>query len=158
MTRIGRIGMEEIIKHIPHRHPFLLVDRVEDGEPSKWIRAVKNVTHNEYFLVGNKGTAIPMPQLLLVEAVAQCSGILCYFSGLMKPFGQTISFFAAIEDCTFYRDVWPGEQLIVHCKLRRATRGVVKIDGIGTVGGVLVIALGVTAVLRDKNALLGEGG
>lgn len=150
MTEIGRVEIDEILKHIPHRYPFLLVDRVLAGEPSKWIRMVKNVTANEPFFRAVAPSRKTMPRLLVVEAFAQCSGVLCHFSGLSKPFGQTLTFFAGIENCRFHGDVRPGDQLVFECELRRAMRGVVKLGGRGLVADRPIVELEVTAVLRDR--------
>ena len=149
-ARIGHVKIDEILKHIPHRFPFILVDCVEDGVASKWIRVVKNVTSTEPFFLGVPRDKQVMPQLLLVEAFAQCSGVLCHFSGLSKPFGGTLTFFAGIDRCRFFGDARPGDRIVFECTLERAMRGVVKLAGHGSVAGSRIVELSVTAVLRDR--------
>ena len=150
MVTISQVEMAEILKHMPHRHPFLLIDRVLDVEPPNWIRVAKNVTINEPFFAGIPRNECEMPQVLLVEAFAQCCGVLCYFSNHMKPFGGTLSFFAGIENCRFHGTAVPGDQIIFYCVLNRASRGVMKLSGTGSVDGKCVIKLDVTAVMRDR--------
>ncbi len=159
MQSIGRVEIDEILKHIHHRYPFLLMDRALDGVPSKWIRVVKNVTANEAFFAGLPPERRTMPRMLLIEAFAQCSGVLCHFSGLSKPMGGTLTFFAGLDHCRFYGDARPGDQLIFECELKRAMRGVVKIAGRGLVDGQVIIELAITAMLRDREVVamaLGE--
>jgi 3-hydroxyacyl-[acyl-carrier-protein] dehydratase len=150
MSNIGRVEIGEILRHTPHRYPFILVDRALDGIPSKSIRVVKNVTTNEHFFDGIPRDAQRMPRLLLVEAFAQCCGVLCHFSGLSKPHGETLTFFAGIDNCRFYGEVVPGDQVVFDCVLKRASRGVVKFAGRGVVNDKVVVELETTAVLRDR--------
>jgi len=149
--RIGPVDIVEIIKHMPHRYPFILVDRALDGEAGKWIRAIKNVTRNETFFHGLPADRRWMPRVLLIEALAQCTGVLCHFSGLSKPNGETLTFFAGLDRCTFSGRVVPGDQIVFECTLKRAMRGIVKFTGRGTVGETQVIAMELTAALRDRS-------
>jgi 3-hydroxyacyl-[acyl-carrier-protein] dehydratase len=151
MDRIGRVEITEILKHTPHRYPFVLLDRAVDGVPSHWIRVIKNVTGNEACITRRPGHQQSMPRLLLVEAFAQGCGVLCHFSGISKPNGQTLTFFAGIDRCRFYGDVLAGDQVVFECELKRAARGVVKFAGKGFVNDAVVIELETTAVLRDRD-------
>lgn len=139
----------EILTHIPHRYPFLLIDRMEACEPGQWVRVTKNVSAQEWFFAGIPAERRVMPQLLVVEALAQSSGALCYYSGLMDRVAKPIIFFAGIDKCVFGRDVRPGDQLVLECKLVRAMRGVVKVTGRASVDGEMVVDLHLTAVIRD---------
>ena len=141
----------EILTHIPHRYPFILIDRMEACEPGKWVRVTKNVSAQEWFFAGIPAERRVMPQLLVVEALAQSSGALCHYSGLMDRVAKPIVFFAGIDRATFGRDVRPGDQLVLECKLVRAMRDVVKVSGRATVDGEMSVDLQLTAVIRDMN-------
>ncbi len=139
----------EILKHIPHRYPFLLIDRMEACEPNQWVRVVKNVTHNDEFFAGMPADRRVMPQMLLLESLAQAAGVLCHYSGMMSRIGKTIFFFAGFDKCRFGRDVVPGDQLLLECTMKRAARGVAKIHGRASVDGEMVVESDLTAVIRD---------
>jgi len=139
----------EILKHIPHRYPFLLIDRMEACEPGHWVRVIKNVTHNDEFFATMPPHRRSMPQMLLLESLAQAAGVLCHYSGMMSRIGKTLFFFAGFDKCRFGRDVIPGDQLLLECTMKRAARGVAKIHGNATVDGEMVVESDLTAVIRD---------
>jgi 3-hydroxyacyl-[acyl-carrier-protein] dehydratase len=143
--------ISEILKHIPHRYPFLLVDRMEACEPNKWVRVIKNVSHNDWFFAGVPASRRVMPQMLVLEALAQTAGVLCHYSGMMSRIGKSIIFFAGVEKCRFGRDVVPGDRITFECTLKRSLRGVAKITGSATVDGELVVASDLTSVIRDMD-------
>jgi 3-hydroxyacyl-[acyl-carrier-protein] dehydratase len=151
-TTLRSADIGEILAHIPHRYPFILIDRMEACEPGKWVRVTKNVTAQEWFFAGIPVENRVMPQMLVVEALAQSSGALCYYSGLMNSVAKPIIFFAGIDKCRFGRPVRPGDQLILECKLRRAMRDVVKVSGLASVNGEMSVELQLTAVIRDMDA------
>jgi 3-hydroxyacyl-[acyl-carrier-protein] dehydratase len=140
--------IDEILRHIPHRYPFLLIDRMEACEPKKWVRVTKNVSAGDWFFGLAQNRAI-MPQVLILEALAQAAGVLCHYSGMMSRIGKSIIFFAGIDDCVCNRDVFMGDQLLLECTLKRSLRGVAKLTGIASVGGVQVLRAELTAVIRD---------
>ena len=90
-----------------------------------------------------------MPQLLVVEALAQAAGVLCHYSGMMSRIGKSIIFFAAIENGRFDRDVAAGERLDLVCTLNQARRGVAKLSAAATVDDAIVVEAQLTAVVRD---------
>ena len=139
----------EILKHIPHRFPFMLIDRMEACEPNQWVRVIKNVAHSDEFFTGMPADRRVMPQMLLLESLAQGAGVLCHYSGMMSRIGKTIFFFAGFDKCRFGRDVVPGDQLLLECTMKRAARGVAKIHGRATVEGEMVVESDLTAVIRD---------
>ncbi len=151
-TTLRSADIGEIIAHIPHRYPFILIDRMEACEPGKWVRVTKNVTAQEWFFAGIPVESRVMPQMLVVEALAQSAGALCFYSGLMDHVAKPIMFFAGIDKCQFGRPVRPGDQLILECKLRRAMRDVVKVSGLASVNGEMSVQLQLTAVIRDMDA------
>ena len=144
-----RADINEILRHMPHRYPILLVDAVEAGERNKWVRTVKNVSANEWFFAGVPHGRRVMPQLLVVEALAQAAGVLCHFSGMLSRIGRSIIFFAGIDHCRLERDVVPGDRLLLECEMKRVLRGVAKISGRATVDGAAVVTADLTAVIRD---------
>ncbi len=141
-----------ILKHIPHRYPFLLIDRMLSCEPNKRVRAIKNVNANEWFFAGLSDDRRVMPQLLTLEALAQTAGVLCHYSGMASRIGSSIIFFAGVENCRFERDVVPGCQLVFECTLKRTMRGVAKMTGTAMVDGELVLSSDLTAVVRDVDS------
>ncbi len=127
------LDINEIQKILPHRPPFLLVDRILELEPQKRIVGIKNVTINEPFFVGHFPNFPVMPGVLIVEAMAQTGGVLV-LSEVPDP-GTKMVFFAAIEGAKFRRPVFPGDQLRLEVEVlsRRATfwrmRGKALVDG-----------------------------
>jgi 3-hydroxyacyl-[acyl-carrier-protein] dehydratase len=138
-----------IFKQLPHRYPFLLVDRVLECTPGKSIRALKNVTINEPFFQGHFPTFPLMPGVLVIEALAQVAGLLAYVSGEAKPGGQSIIYFAGIDNARFKRQVVPGDQLMLHAEVMRVVRGVGKYRAWATVGDELACEAELLAAIRD---------
>jgi 3-hydroxyacyl-[acyl-carrier-protein] dehydratase len=141
--------INEILKHIPHRYPFLLIDRMEACEPNKWVRVTKNVSNNDWFFAGIPAGRRVMPQILVLEALAQAAGVLCHFSGLTAGMSRLIIFFAGIENGRFGGDARPGDKIIFECVLKRAMRGVVKLKGNAAVNDKAIVETELTAVIRD---------
>lgn len=120
---------EEILKYLPQRPPFLLVDRVIEYESCKSIIAIKNVTINEPFFVGHFPEKPIMPGVLILEALAQASTILAFKSTGENPKdGQVLYFFAGIDHVRFKRVVLPGDQLRLEVKLTKARGSIWKLD------------------------------
>jgi 3-hydroxyacyl-[acyl-carrier-protein] dehydratase len=143
----------EILCHIPHRYPFLLIDRVERCEPNKRVRVIKNVTRGEWFLADGARPDPVMPQLLVVEALAQAAGVLCHYSGMMSRIGKALIFFAGIDRLRYRRDVRAGDTLVLECELKRNLRGVAKLSGRASVDGATVLESDLTAVIRAMSDL-----
>jgi 3-hydroxyacyl-[acyl-carrier-protein] dehydratase len=148
-TQLPPSDISEILKHIPHRYPFLLIDRMEACEPNQWVRVIKNVSHNDEFFDGLPVAGRVMPQMLLLESLAQAAGVLCHYSGMMSRIGKTIFFFAGFDKCHFGCDVVPGDRLLLECTMKRASRGVAKIHGRASVDGKMAVESDLTAVIRD---------
>ncbi|MEP6941481.1 MAG: 3-hydroxyacyl-ACP dehydratase FabZ [Betaproteobacteria bacterium] len=139
----------EIRRHLPHRYPFLLVDRVLECVPGDRIRAIKNVTVNEPFFQGHFPHYPVMPGVLIIEALAQVSVILVYQTLNRLPDDKSVILFAGIDGARFKRQVVPGDQLQLEAKHVRLVRGVGKFDVRATVGGALVAEAQLLAALRD---------
>jgi|SRR6185437_5719352 len=131
------INIYEILKQIPHRFPFLLIDRVLEVEPGKRIRMLKNVTINEPFFAGHFPEFPVMPGVLIIEAMAQSAGILSVLSfGPRKE--NELYFFASIDNAKFKRQVIPGDALHIEVELVKVVMGVGKYKAQAFVGGDLV--------------------
>ncbi|MGN1356080.1 MAG: 3-hydroxyacyl-ACP dehydratase FabZ [Succinivibrionaceae bacterium] len=134
------LDIKEILELLPHRYPFLLVDRVLDfcyTEEKKVLKAVKNVSFNEPFFQGHFPGKPVFPGVLILEALAQATGILS-FKVIGKPKDDELYYFAAIDGARFKRPVLPGDQLVLDVELIREVRGIAKFKGVATVDGELV--------------------
>lgn len=145
-----RMDIKEILKCLPHRYPFLLVDRVLECEPGKSIRALKNVTINEHFFVGHFPTHPVMPGVLIVEAMAQSAAVLAHFTIDGKKTGKLFYYFAGIDNFRFKRPVIPGDQLILEVSLERMVRGIAKFSGNARVGERIVAEGGLLCTIRSE--------
>jgi 3-hydroxyacyl-[acyl-carrier-protein] dehydratase len=125
-----------ILKHLPHRYPFLLVDRVLECKPGESIRAIKNVTFNEPHFTGHFPERPVMPGVLILEALAQTAGILTYATLRKVPNENTRFYFAGIDGCRFRRPVEPGDQLILTARVERNMKGIWKLSTVAYVGEV----------------------
>ena len=116
-----KLNSNEIQSIIPHRYPFLLVDRIVDGEAGKWALGVKNVTVNEHFFSGHFPEYHVMPGVLIIEALSQVGAVALL--SLEENRGK-IAFFAGIKSAKFKREVIPGDQLQLECRLERQIRNI----------------------------------
>jgi 3-hydroxyacyl-[acyl-carrier-protein] dehydratase len=146
---VGEMGICEIMQYLPHRYPFLLVDRVLECHPGERIKAVKNVSINEPFFEGHFPGYPVMPGVLIIEALAQVSVILVYRTLGKMPDGKSLIFFAGIDRARFKRQVLPGDQLTLESTEVRLVRGVGKFAVRATVGGALVAEARLLAALRE---------
>ena len=134
MTEPTRYDITEILRYLPHRYPFLLVDRVLECHPGESIKALKNVTYNEPFFPGHFPGRPVMPGVMIIEALAQASGILCFTSANVIPTEQTRFYFVGIDKARFRKPVVPGDQLILSATVQRALRGIWKFETMALVG------------------------
>lgn len=125
---MAEMDIEQILRSLPHRYPFLLVDRVLELSPNESLTAVKNVTYNEHFFQGHFPERPIMPAVLILEAMAQATGILALHSLGSRPSRQPMFYFVGIDKARFRRPVSPGDRLVIDVRvLRRMTRGVYKV-------------------------------
>jgi 3-hydroxyacyl-[acyl-carrier-protein] dehydratase len=143
------MDINEIMRHLPHRYPFLLVDRVLECESGKRIKAVKNVTLNEPFFQGHFPGYPVMPGVLVIEAMAQVSAILAYVTRGERHDAKSLLFFAGIDDARFKRPVFPGDQLVLEAVELNVVRSVFKFAAKASVGGELVAEAQLMAAVRD---------
>jgi len=130
--------IEEIREYLPHRYPFLLVDRVVEIEKGQSIVAYKNVTVNEDFFNGHFPDTPVMPGVLIIEAMAQAAGILGFKTMDKKPSDGSMYYFVGSEKIRFKRPVVPGDQLRLEASIVAEKRGIWKFDCKATVDGELV--------------------
>ncbi len=149
----GRIDVKEILKCLPHRYPFLLVDRVLECEPGKSIRALKNVSINEHFFVGHFPSHPVMPGVLIVEAMAQAAALLAHYSLEDKKTDKLFYYFAGIDNVRFKRPVIPGDQLILEITLQRMVRGIAKFSGNARVGEHMVAEGDLLCAIRNQELI-----
>jgi 3-hydroxyacyl-[acyl-carrier-protein] dehydratase len=128
------MDIHEILTLLPHRYPFLLVDRVLAVDKGKSIKALKNVTINEPFFMGHFPRRPVMPGVLMLEAMAQTAGLLSFHMMGKRPDDNSIFYFAGIDGARFKRPVEPGDQLIMDVTLERMKSGIYKFKGITRVG------------------------
>jgi 3-hydroxyacyl-[acyl-carrier-protein] dehydratase len=129
------MDIHEILKQLPHRYPFLLVDRVLSIEKGKNIKALKNVTINEPFFTGHFPHRPVMPGVLMLEAMAQAAALLSFDSMGVRLDDKTVYYFAGIDAARFKRPVEPGDQLIMDVDLLRMKSGIFKFKGVTRVDG-----------------------
>ncbi len=138
----------EIQSLIPHRYPFLLIDRIVELEPLKRIVAIKNVTMNEPFFQGHFPGAPVMPGVLIIEAMAQAGAVLLFKE--VPDRENKLMYFAAIEEARFRKPVTPGDQLRLEIEVIKYRSGYGKLSGKAYVDGVVVCEAIVTSVTTDK--------
>ena len=129
------LDINDVLRQLPHRYPFLLVDRVLEYQPGKSIRALKNVTYNEPYFIGHFPHRPVMPGVMIVEALAQAAGILAFRTVDVVPDENTRFYFAGIDKARFRKPVEPGDQLILNATLERQVRGIWKFATIAEVEG-----------------------
>lgn len=128
------MDIHEILKYLPHRYPFLLIDRIIEFNEGKSIVALKNVTMNEMFFMGHFPELPVMPGVMILEALAQAAGVLAYKSSNLLPSDGVLFYFAGIDNARFRRVVEPGDQLRLDVKVLRAKRDIWKLEGTAYVG------------------------
>lgn len=145
----NRIDIHKILQILPHRYPFILVDRILDIVPGERITALKNVTINEPFFQGHFPGIPIMPGVLIVEAMAQAGGVLISESAKLDSMGALI-YFMGIDKVRFRKPVEPGDQLILELKILKMRSKVAKMAGTAKVGDALVAQGEFLASLGEK--------
>ncbi len=142
------MDIHEILKRLPHRYPFLLVDRVLELDKGKRIKALKNVTMNEPFFAGHFPNRPVMPGVMMLEALAQASAILAFDNVDVRPDDATVFYFVGIDNARFKRPVEPGDQLVLHSTLERSKAGIVKFAAHATVGDTVAVSADLMCTMR----------
>ena len=147
-----QMTIEEIKEYLPHRYPFLLIDRVAAFEKDKRIVAVKNVTVNEPFFPGHFPHLAVMPGVLIVEAMAQAAAVLSLKSLGHKNDGKWVYYFVGIDGARFKRPVVPGDQLVLEVEAGQARRGMAKFSAVAKVGDQVAAEAELLCALRELKA------
>ncbi len=124
----------QILKYLPHRYPFLLVDRIIELKPGESIKALKNVTFNEPHFTGHFPERPVMPGVLILEALAQTAGVLVFATLGKVPNANTKFYFAGIDGCRFRRPVVPGDALVLTATVDRTVKGIWRLKTVAHVG------------------------
>ena len=143
------MDIHEILDHLPHRYPFVMIDRVISMELGKQITALKNVSINEPFFPGHFPYHPVMPGVLIVEAMAQAAAILSFKTMGIKPSDDSVYYFAGIDSARFKKPVSPGDQIILNVKIDRILKGIWKYSGVATVNGILVAEASMMCILKN---------
>ena len=143
------MDIHAILKQLPHRYPFLLVDRVVELERNTRIRAIKNVTFNEPYFTGHFPGRPVMPGVLILEALAQAAGLLAFDAMGQVPDENNIYYFVGIDGARFKRPVEPGDQLILHAAIDRARAGIYRFNCKATVGDEVACEAAIMCTMRD---------
>lgn len=143
------MDIHKILKQLPHRYPFLLVDRVVELDKGKTIKALKNVTINEPFFEGHFPHRPVMPGVLMLEALAQAAALLAFDALDTSPNENTVYYFAGIDGARFKRPVEPGDQLMLNVEMLRMKAGIFKFKASATVGDELACEAELTCAMRS---------
>jgi 3-hydroxyacyl-[acyl-carrier-protein] dehydratase len=147
-TQIITMEINEIMTYLPHRYPFLLVDRVESIELGKSVVAIKNVTINEPFFTGHFPKHPVMPGVLVLEALAQAAALLSFKTVGHVPDSDAVVYFAGIDNARFKKPVVPGDQLKLYATILRQIRGIWKYATYAEVNGQRVAEAEMMATIR----------
>ncbi|MEL7447678.1 MAG: 3-hydroxyacyl-ACP dehydratase FabZ [Pseudomonadota bacterium] len=129
------MDIHHVMKQLPHRYPFLLVDRVLECTPGKSLVGIKNVTVNEPFFTGHFPHRPVMPGVMILEALAQATGLLAFATVGSTPDENTLYYFVGIDKARFRRIVEPGDQLVLKVELLRTIKGMWKFSTVAEVDG-----------------------
>ncbi|MBK1694150.1 3-hydroxyacyl-[acyl-carrier-protein] dehydratase FabZ [Chromatium weissei] len=150
-TAINTMDIHRILSLLPHRYPFLLVDKVVDFKINDYLIAVKNVSYNEPFFSGHFPIRPVMPGVLIIEAMAQATGLLAMASR-PEEVGDKLYYFVGIDKARFKRPVEPGDQLFMEVKLGPVRRGIWKFDAEARVDDRIVATAEIMCTARDFTA------
>jgi len=138
LNEISRLDIHEVMKHLPHRYPFLLVDRVTDFKKGEYLNAIKNVTVNEPCFTGHFPHRPVMPGVLILEALAQATGILAFKTLGELPNESSLYYFVGIDRARFKKPVEPGDQVLLKVNLLKRKRAMWKFEAKAIVDGKVV--------------------
>jgi 3-hydroxyacyl-[acyl-carrier-protein] dehydratase len=142
------MDIHEILEHLPHRYPFVLIDRVVSLELGKEIVAIKNVSVNEPYFPGHFPYHPVMPGVLIVEAMAQAAAILSFKTMDTKPSDDSVYYFAGIDSARFKKPVSPGDQIVINVKIDRILKGIWKYKGVASVNDTVVAEAEMMCILK----------
>jgi len=142
--------IREILNYLPHRFPFLLIDRVISCEPGKNIVAIKNVTINEPYFQGHFPGNPVMPGVMIMEALAQAAAILSFLSLNRDSTQNLLYYFVGIDKARFKKVVVPGDQLTLDVAMTRKVRGIAKFETVAKVGPDVVAEAELLCTIKEE--------
>jgi 3-hydroxyacyl-[acyl-carrier-protein] dehydratase len=143
------MDINQILNHLPHRYPFLLIDRVIEFNKGESLTGIKNVTINEPFFQGHFPQRPVMPGVLILEAMAQATGLLAFRTLEQKAERETLYFLVGMDKVRFKQPVEPGDQLVLQARLLRTRRGIWVFDCDARVDGKVVASAEIMCTERD---------
>jgi 3-hydroxyacyl-[acyl-carrier-protein] dehydratase len=146
------MDINQILDHLPHRYPFLLIDRVTEFKPGESLVGIKNVTYNEPFFQGHFPQRPVMPGVLILEAMAQATGLLAFRTVGQTAERESLYFLVGMDKARFKRPVEPGDQLVLRARLLRSKRGIWVFDCDASVDGKIVASAEIMCTERDINS------
>lgn len=147
---MSEMYIEEIRRFLPHRYPFLLVDRVLDCVPGESLQAIKNISVNEPQFTGHFPEVPIMPGVLIIEALAQATGLLGFRTMSEEPSDDLLYMLVGVDNVRFKRQVVPGDQLMLNVKLLRRSKVIWKFECEATVDGQLVTKADLLCAAKEK--------
>jgi 3-hydroxyacyl-[acyl-carrier-protein] dehydratase len=145
------MDINDILRHLPHRYPFLLIDRVIEFNKGESLTGIKNVTYNEPFFQGHFPQRPVMPGVLILEAMAQATGLLAFRTLENTASRDTLYFLVGMDRVRFKRPVEPGDQLLLSARLLRTKRGIWMFDCDARVDGAVAASAEIMCTERDIN-------
>lgn len=141
--------IEDIFKYLPHRYPFLLIDRVTELTEGEYLKGYKNITFNEPQFMGHFPDHPIMPGVLIIEALAQATGILAFKSSAAKPKENSLYYLVGVDNCRFKQPCVPGDRLDLHVRVITTKRGVWKFEGEASVDGKVIASAELMCAERE---------
>jgi 3-hydroxyacyl-[acyl-carrier-protein] dehydratase len=145
------MDINDILRHLPHRYPFLLIDRVIEFNKGESLTGLKNVTYNEPFFQGHFPQRPVMPGVLILEAMAQATGLLAFRTLENTADRDTLYFLVGMDRVRFKRPVEPGDQLLLSARLLKTKRGIWMFDCDARVDGAIAASAEIMCTERDIN-------
>ena len=147
---MSEMYIDEIRRFLPHRYPFLLIDRVLDCVPGETLTAIKNVSVNEPFFTGHFPETPIMPGVLIIEALAQATGLLGFRTMSEEPSADLLYMLVGVDDVRFKRQVVPGDQLTLKAKVERQSKVIWKFSCEASVDGQVVTTANLLCAAKGK--------
>ncbi|NOX76003.1 MAG: 3-hydroxyacyl-ACP dehydratase FabZ [Gammaproteobacteria bacterium] len=150
-TQLDTLDIFEVLEHLPHRYPFLLIDRVLECNVGERLVGIKNVTYNEPYFQGHFPHRPVMPGVLILEALAQATGILAFRTSGKVPDNDSLYYLVGIDKARFKQPVVPGDQLVLEVDVIKSKRGVWKFNGVAKVDDKVVCSAELMCAERGVN-------
>jgi len=149
MSSENTMDINSILNYLPHRYPFLLIDRIVDYKAGEYLTAYKNITYNENYFVGHFPIRPIMPGVLILEALAQATGILAFKTNGTMPSDNSLYYFVGIDKARFKQPVEPGDQLFLEVKLEKKKGPIWKFITVAKVDGKVVATADIMCAEKD---------